>query len=107
MAVVAIDPHYNGLALDASEGERIARAMQGADVAFLANHGVVVCAGQIAYAYDDLYFLERACMMQVLAQSSGRPLVPCDAALAERVSAQTAGERIQSELFFEALRRTL
>ena len=104
---VAIDPHYNGLALDASEGERIARAMQGADVAFLANHGVVVCAGQIAHAYDDLYFLERACMMQVLAQSSGRPLVPCDAALAERVSAQTAGERIQSELFFEALRRTL
>lgn len=46
-------------------------------------------------------------MMQVLAQSSGRPLAPCDAALAERVSAQTAGERSQSELFFEALRRTL
>ena len=32
---VAIDAHYNGLALDAREGERIAHAMQGADVVFL------------------------------------------------------------------------
>ena len=104
---VAVDAAYNGLALDASEGERIARAMEGRDVAFLGNHGVVVCAATIAWAYDDLYFLERACMAQVLAASTGRPLVPVDAALAARVAAQTLGERLQSELFFAALRRTL
>lgn len=104
---IAIDAHYNGLALDASEGERIARAMHGADVAFLGNHGVVVCGERIAYAYDDLYYLERACLHQVLAQSTGRPLVPVAAELAARVGAQTLGERAQSELFFEALRRTL
>lgn len=104
---IAIDPHYNGLALDASEGERIARAMGTADVAFLANHGVVVCGPRIDYAYDDLYYLERACMAQVLAQSTGRALAPVDAALAARVGAQTIGERLQSELFFAALRRTL
>lgn len=104
---IAIDTHYNGLALDASEGERIARAMGAADVAFLANHGVVVCGPRIDYAYDDLYYLERACMAQVLAQSTGRALAPVDAALAARVGAQTIGERLQSELFFAALRRTL
>jgi ribulose-5-phosphate 4-epimerase/fuculose-1-phosphate aldolase len=104
---VAADPHYNGLALDAGEGERIALAMHGADVVFLGNHGVVVCGRQIAHAYDDLYFLERAWMMQVLAQSTGRPLAPCDPALAARVGGQTESERQQSELFFEALRRTL
>src|SRR3954471_24932645 len=32
---VAVDAAYNGLALDPSEGERIAQAMHGADVAFL------------------------------------------------------------------------
>ncbi|MDP4590341.1 MAG: aldolase, partial [Burkholderiaceae bacterium] len=73
---VAVDEHYNGFALDASEGERIANAMQGADIAFLGNHGVVVCGERIDYAYDDLYFLERACMMQVLAMSTGSTLVP-------------------------------
>lgn len=104
---VAVDAHYNGLALDASEGERIAAAMQGADVAFLGNHGVVVCGTRIDHAYDDLYYLERACMAQVLAQSTGRPLLPVAAPLAAQVAAQTHGERLQSELFFEALRRTL
>lgn len=102
---VAVDPHYNGLALDAQEGERIARAMQGADIAFLGNHGVVVCGARIDYAYDDLYFLERACQVQVLAQSTGRRLVPASVAVAEMVAAQMASERLQSELFFEALRR--
>ncbi|OGB06291.1 MAG: hypothetical protein A3E25_00055 [Burkholderiales bacterium RIFCSPHIGHO2_12_FULL_69_20] len=104
---LAVDGRYNGLALDASEGERIARAMGSADVVFLANHGVVVCGPRMAHAYDDLYYLERACQAQVLAQSTGRPLAPVDAALAARVAAQTLGERLQSALFFEALRRTV
>lgn len=104
---VAVDAHYNGLALDVSEGERIARAMRGSDIVFLGNHGVVVCGSRIDHAYDDLYYLERACAAQVLASASGRPLAPVSAGIAERVAAQTLGERQQSELFFEALRRTL
>jgi len=104
---VAVDAQYNGLALDAGEGERIAGAMQGADVVFLGNHGVVVCADRLAHAYDDLYYLERACQLQLLALSSGRPLLLVDDALAARVGAQTLGERLQSVLFFEALRRTV
>src|SRR5437764_8100972 len=104
---VAADARYNGLALDASEGARIAAAMGNADFAFLGNHGTVACGERIAWAYDDLYYLERACMTQVLAQSTGRPLVPVAASIAERVRDQTLGERLQSELFFEALRRTL
>lgn len=104
---IASDAHYNGLALDVGEGERIARAMQGADVVFLGNHGVVVCGARIDHAFDDLYYLERACMVQVLAQSTGRPLVPVAEALASRVAEQTNGERLQSELLFESLRRRL
>lgn len=104
---VAADAHYNGLALDASEGERIARTMQGADVVFLGNHGVVVCGQRMDYAYDDLYYLERACQVQVLAYSAGSPPVPVAAELAHKVMEQTLSERLQSELFFAALRRTL
>ena len=104
---VAIDAHYNCLALDDAEGERIARAMGSADVAFLGNHGVIVCGDRLSHAYDDLYFLERACLHQVLAQSTGRPLAPVDESLARHVGEQTRGERLQSALFFEALRMTL
>ncbi|WP_225781691.1 aldolase [Xenophilus sp. Marseille-Q4582] len=111
MGRIAIDATYNGLALDDAEGERIARTMMGEnankDVAFLANHGVIVTGHTIAHAYDDLYYLERACLHQVLAQSTGRPLKPVDAKLAAHVAAQIQGEREQSDLFFEALRRLL
>lgn len=102
---IAIDANYNGLALDPTEGTRIANAMQGKDIAFLGNHGIVVTGQTLAWAYDDLYFLERACMFEVLAASTGRQLRPVDAALAGRVAAQSQGEREQSDLFFEALRR--
>lgn len=104
---LAVDAQYNGLALDLREGERIARAMAGADVVFLANHGVIVCGERVDHAYDDLYYLERACMAQVLAQSTGQALAPVPAELAARVAQQSQGERLQSELFFESLRRQL
>lgn len=104
---VALDAQYNGLALDIGEGERIADAMQGADIAFLGNHGVVVCGERIDYAYDDLYYLERACSAQVLALSTGLGLRKVDPALAARVAEQVQSERLQSELFFAALRRSL
>ncbi len=50
---------------------------------------------------------ERACLHQVIAQSTGRPLAPVNAALAARVAAQVQSEREQSDLFFESLRRML
>ncbi|MFO1150056.1 MAG: aldolase [Alsobacter sp.] len=75
---IAYDDDFGGLALDATEGERIARAggkeREGADVIFMANHGVMVGGPSVAVAFDDLYFLERACRQQVLAMSTGRPL---------------------------------
>jgi ribulose-5-phosphate 4-epimerase/fuculose-1-phosphate aldolase len=104
---VAIDAHFNGLALDANEGERIAGAINGADVTFLANHGVLVCGDRLDYAYDDLYYLERACQLQMIAAASGLPLAPVGATLAARVATQILGERLQATLFFESLRRCL
>lgn len=102
---VATDAHYNGLAMDRAEGERIARAMGDKDVAFLGNHGVIVAGPCVAWAFDDLYYLERACMSEVLARSSGHPLAPVDEALASRVAAQFRADREQSERFFLALGR--
>ncbi|SAH91653.1 adolase [Bordetella ansorpii] len=82
--------------------------MRDKDVAFLGNHGVIVAGESLAHAYDDLYFLERAARQQVLAASAGSALRPiADMALARRTAAQIKGERMQSDLFFAALRRML
>ena len=61
----------------------------------------------IRFVFDDLYYLERACQIQMIAAASGLPLAPVDAALAAHVAAQTQGERLQSTLLFELLRRRL
>jgi ribulose-5-phosphate 4-epimerase/fuculose-1-phosphate aldolase len=73
---VAYLDEYGGLALDDSEGDRMAAAMGDKTVLFLGHHGVVVTGATIHAAWNDLYFLERACMVQVLAMSTGRPLRP-------------------------------
>lgn len=106
---VAYDDSYNGLALDDDEGRRIAAQVAGADVLFMASHGVTVVGPSVAWAFDDLYYLERACMHQVLAvqAAQGRALRRVPDALADRVGAQIAGERQQSELFFASVKRML
>lgn len=76
---IAYVREFGGLALDSQEGQRIAEAAQAApevDVTFLANHGVVVAGNSVALAFDDLYYLERACRQQVLALQTGAPTKP-------------------------------
>jgi len=103
---------YNGLALDYSEGERLARALGGKPVALLRNHGVLVTAATPALAFERLYFLERACQAQILALSTGRPLHVVPAPVLEATAAQFAGcTRVageeRTELHFAALKRLL
>jgi len=102
---VAYDERYNGLVLDDREGERIARKLVDASVLLLANHGVIVRGPNVAFAFDDLYYLERASMHQVLAMSTGRPLKLIPESIAMRTAHQIAGERQQSTLHLQALRR--
>ncbi len=104
---VAYDECYNGPVLDDVEGDRICAQLQNADVLFMANHGVIVCGGSVAQAFDDLYYLERACQVQVLAQSTGKPLriVPDD--IAALTGQQAVSDKVQPRLHLEALKRLL
>jgi ribulose-5-phosphate 4-epimerase/fuculose-1-phosphate aldolase len=68
---IAYDDTYNGLVVDNAEGDRLARVLSGKRVMFLANHGVIVVGPSVAEAFDLMYYLERACRLQVLARSMG------------------------------------
>lgn len=106
-ARVAYDDHYNGLALDEQEGARMCAALGDADVLFLANHGVIVCGPSVATAFDDLYYLERACMVQVLAAGTGKSLRTVPEPIAQLTARQMARENQQAELHLQALKRLL
>ncbi|BBP77602.1 hypothetical protein PHLH7_37060 [Pseudomonas sp. Ost2] len=105
---VAVDEHFNGLALDSREGDRIAAAMGEAAVLFMKNHGVMVIGASIAEAWDDLYYLERAAEVQIRALSTGRKLQ----AIAPGIIAATArqmrvGEADSARSHLESVKRRL
>ncbi|WP_320200784.1 aldolase (plasmid) [Agrobacterium sp. rho-13.3] len=105
---VAIDEHYNGLALDESEGDRIASVLVDKDILFMKNHGVMVCAPNIAEAWDDLYYLERAAEVQLKAMSTGRILLPVSLEIAAETARQMReGDPESARLHLESLRRVL
>jgi len=104
---VAYDDIYNGLALDEAEGDRMCALAKDSDVLFLANHGVIVCGPTVAAAFDDLYYLERACMLQVLAMGTGKPLRIVPERVAMMTGRQMMEDTGQTELHFSALKRML
>lgn len=105
---LAVDEGYNGLALDNAEGERIARAAGNADVIMLKNHGPLVLGPNIAEAWDDLYYLERAAEVQLKAMASGRPLKPVAADVAHAACQQMMeGNAESAMLHLESVKRQL
>jgi len=104
---IAYDDDYGGLALDASEGARMCAALGNKQVLFLANHGVIVTGASVAEAFDQLYYLERAAMIQVLAMSTGRPLKRIPEAMIEKTVAQLAEGGTQTMAHLDAIKRIL
>jgi ribulose-5-phosphate 4-epimerase/fuculose-1-phosphate aldolase len=103
-----IDERFNGLALDEAEGDRIASSIGDADIVFMKNHGVMVVGASIAEAWDDLYYLERACEVQRLAESTGRPLQIIEPAMAALTYAQMrAGGRSSAHAHLASIKRIL
>jgi len=110
---VAYDEKYTGLAFDPAEGERLA-AMLGPHnkVLFMANHGVLVVGDTVADAYDRLYYLERACQVQLYAMWTSQKLkeVPSHVVartLRQYTEAPVYGGKPSWEHHFAALKRLL
>jgi ribulose-5-phosphate 4-epimerase/fuculose-1-phosphate aldolase len=107
MGRIAYDDAYGGLALNGEEGERLAGVLGDKRVLFMANHGVTTTGPSVATAFDDLYFLERACQNQVLALATGRPLKPVPADEVARTRHQFDHYQGHAEVHFAALKRAL
>jgi ribulose-5-phosphate 4-epimerase/fuculose-1-phosphate aldolase len=99
---------YGGLADAADEGLRIGNAVgEGVNVVMLENHGVLVIGEDVAEAWHRLYFLERACQVQILAQSTGQPLIRVSDDLAAHTAGQFARDTGNPPTLFAAVRRQL
>ena len=102
---------YGGIATAEEEGERLRSYFEQdangtVDTVLLKNHGVVVTGRTVAEAWQRLYFLERACQVQVMAQSTGQPVRRVSDEVAELTYQQWVGtEERTAQALFDAMRR--
>jgi ribulose-5-phosphate 4-epimerase/fuculose-1-phosphate aldolase len=105
---IAYDDTYNGLVVDNAEGDRLARVLGSKRVMFLANHGEIVVGPSVAEAFDALYYLERACRLQVLARSMSHKVRPIRQQVIEQTyKLMLADAPKYAGAHFDALKRIL
>jgi ribulose-5-phosphate 4-epimerase/fuculose-1-phosphate aldolase len=83
---------YEGVALNLDERERLVADLGGKTLMLLRNHGTLSVGATAADCWIGMFFLERACLQQVMALSAGREnvLIAPEAAQ-EEVKMQTSG----------------
>ncbi|AZP72060.1 class II aldolase/adducin family protein [Pseudomonas poae] len=66
---------YEGIALSLDERERLIADLGPHKAMILRNHGLLAAGGDVAQAFHEIHFLERACQAQVQALSGAGELV--------------------------------
>ncbi len=65
---------YEGVATDMDERERLVADLGTKNAMLLRNHGTLAVGGNVGECFVKLYFLERACLAQVMALTAGDKL---------------------------------
>lgn len=79
---------YEGLALNEEEKPRLVEDLGNKTHMILRNHGLLTIGKTAAEAFLSMYILERACKIQIMAQSGSAELVPVSERTLSRVAAQ-------------------
>jgi ribulose-5-phosphate 4-epimerase/fuculose-1-phosphate aldolase len=80
---------YEGVALNEAEKPRLVADLGRNTFLILPNHGLLTVAGSIADAFLAMYTMERACEIQVMAQSGGGELIPIPKPILDGARAQS------------------
>ena len=79
---------YEGLALNDEEKPRLVADLGHNTFLILRNHGLLTVGPTVADAFLSMFLLERACRIQILAQSGGSKLLSIPAAVLAQIPAQ-------------------
>jgi ribulose-5-phosphate 4-epimerase/fuculose-1-phosphate aldolase len=63
---------YEGVSVDVAERERLAADLGGMNVMILRNHGLLTCGETVGEAFMHMYYLEKACKVQMRVLATGR-----------------------------------
>ncbi|MFS2161702.1 class II aldolase/adducin family protein [Pseudomonas sp. Pseusp122] len=69
---------YEGIALNFSEQQRLVADLNDKSVMILRNHGLLTVGDSVKQAFLRMYYLEKACEIQLAAQAGGPLRLPSD-----------------------------
>jgi len=100
---------YEGLALDEEEKPRLVADLGDKKFMILRNHGLLTLGRTAADAFLGMFLLERACKIQILAQSGGGELTLIPDPIVDRVNTQLSAVMVGqgAELTWPGLMRKL
>jgi ribulose-5-phosphate 4-epimerase/fuculose-1-phosphate aldolase len=99
---------YEGIAFNHDERPRIVSDLGMKSAMLLRNHGTLTVGKTVAGAFITMYFLERACAIQIAAMAGGTHLLAPDSSIQDVVAQQAKMERAGAErLVWPALIRLL
>ena len=78
--------HYEGVHFTDGERRRLQANLGQRTVMLLHNHGLLVCHSSVVEAFDEVYYMERACQAQVTLLSLGEKLIDPGMAVGEQVA---------------------
>ena len=81
---------YEGLAVDTAERERLAANLGDNNAMILRNHGLLTCGKTVGEAFMTMYYLDRACKVQMQVLASGQRYRVPSAELCERAAREYA-----------------
>lgn len=81
---------YEGIALDLDERSRIVASLGDKPALVLRNHGLLTTGRTAAQMFNNMFYLERACEIQVATLSMGQPLRAVPDEIADKVVQQYA-----------------
>ena len=79
---------YEGIAYELDEQQRLVRDVGDKPVAILRNHGLLTLGATVSQAFLRMYYLDKACDIQLTAQSAGAALLLPSAEVCERTERQ-------------------
>ena len=102
---------YEGVAVDLDERPRLQKDIADKHFMLLWNHGTLTVGETVAEAFQRMYFLERACSMQVRTLSTGADIHPPQDAIVDKTrhqgSNQDAFAMVANTMAWPALLRML
>ncbi|MEJ5990902.1 class II aldolase/adducin family protein [Ramlibacter sp. PS3R-8] len=79
---------YEGISLDLDERTRIVQSMGDKHYMILRNHGLLTTGRSVAEAFTRMFYLNRACEIQVKTLGMGQPYILPSAAVCEHAARQ-------------------